>query len=55
MPKKGSLTDDQVRFIRNSKLPLADLSDRFGVSKPAISRIRNRTMYVEVPDEVPKK
>ena len=42
------LTDEQLDFIRGSKLPGTVLAKRFGISESRVSQIRNKpwTMHV---------
>lgn len=49
------LTDDMVRAIRRSTLPLKELSALCGMNQHSLGRIRNGVTYARVPDTRPRK
>lgn len=50
--KLRKFSDDEVRYIRNSKSKQSDLCKQFGVVKGTIRGIRNRKTYQDVLDFV---
>lgn len=50
---KSTLTEQDVRDIRNSTLPLSDLAELYEISTRSIWDIKNRRSWVWVSDEPP--
>ena len=48
---RKSLSDDQVRLIRNDPRSQRRIASDYDISQTQVSRIRNRTLYASVPDE----
>lgn len=44
----SKLTDDQVRYIRNSLANNKELSEMFGISERGIRRVKSRNTYIDV-------